>query len=115
MKPRWKQMSKSEPKHEHGEEDVYLLIDLIQADPKAAATKERLVLHYEGLVHSLARKYSHNSGNHEDVAQVGMIGLLIAAERFERRIKRSCEAFAILTIMEVIKRLSRDQTWSVAV
>lgn len=115
MKPRWKQMSKSEPKHEHGEEDVYLLIDLIQADPKDAATKERLVLQYEGLVHSLARKYSHNSGNHEDLAQVGMIGLLIAAERFDKTFKRSFEAFAIPTIIGEIKRFIRDKTWSVHV
>lgn len=108
-------MSKSQQKHKNEGEDVYLLIDLIQANPKDTATKEKLVLQYEGLVHSLARKYSHNRGNHEDLAQVGMIGLLIAADRFNQDFGKSFEAFAIPTIIGEIKRFIRDKTWSVHV
>src|SRR5699024_5794930 len=77
--------------------------------------KEKLVLQYEGLVHSLARKYSHNRGNHEDLVQIGMIGLLVAAERFDATFGKSFEAFAIPTIIGEIKRFIRDKTWSVHV
>lgn len=108
-------MSKSQQNCKDGADDVYTWIDLLQANPSDEATKEKLVLQYEGLVHSLARKYSYNRGNHEDLAQVGMIGLLIAAERFDKSFGKSFEAFAIPTIIGEIKRFIRDKTWSVHV
>ena len=36
----------------------------------------QLVLHYQNLVESIARKYSKGKSFHEDIVQVGMIGLL---------------------------------------
>lgn len=108
-------MNESKQKSNSAIEDVYEWITLLQANPKDEAAKEKLVLQYEGLVHSLARKYSYNRGNHEDLAQVGMIGLLIAAERYDPTFDRSFEAFAIPTIIGEIKRFIRDKTWSVHV
>lgn len=103
-------------KQNSGEDgEVYRWIDYLQENPHDEKTKEQLVIHYEGLVHSLARKYSHNHRNHEDLAQVGMIGLLIAVERFDKNYGKSFEAFAIPTIMGEIKRYIRDKTWSVHV
>lgn len=103
-------------KQNHNEEDeIYRWIKLLQQDPDNEEVKEKIVLHYEGLVHSLARKYSYNRTNHEDLAQVGMIGLLIAAKRFDESYGRSFEAFAIPTIIGEIKRFIRDKTWSVHV
>lgn len=107
-------MTKSKQNSEE-DGDVYSWIKHLQQHPEDEATKEKLILHYEGLVHSLARKYSHNRENHEDLAQVGMIGLLIAAERFNEDYGRSFEAFAIPTIIGEIKRFIRDKTWSVHV
>lgn len=97
------------------ESDVYSWIRCLQANPDNEEIKEKIVLHYEGLVHSLARKYSYNRTNHEDLAQVGMIGLLIAVQRFDESFGRSFEAFAIPTIIGEIKRFIRDKTWSVHV
>src|SRR5699024_12776790 len=79
------------------------------------ALKVKLVPHYEGLVHSLAKKYSSNRSNHEDLAHVGMIGLLISVDRFDPSYGKTFEAFAIPTIIGEIKRSIRDKTWSVHV
>src|SRR5690625_1105307 len=97
------------------EDDVYSWIEHLQEFPNDEEVKEKIVLHYEKLVHSLARKYSHNRGNHEDLTQVGMIGLLISVERFDKEFGKSFEAFAIPTIIGEIKRFIRDRTWSVHV
>src|SRR5699024_3659382 len=106
-------MTKSKQQSEEGE--VYRWIERLQQDSEDEIVKEKLVLHFEGLGHSLARKYSQSRGNHEDLAQVGMIGLLMAAERFDAECGKTFEAFAIPTIIGDIKRYIRDKTWSVHV
>lgn len=108
-------MTQSQPKCDEELTDTYRWIKILQNDPDNEEIKEKFVLHYEGLVHSLARKYSYNRGNHEDLAQVGMIGLLISVQRFDPNFGKSFEAFAIPTIIGEIKRFIRDKTWSVHV
>src|SRR5699024_1537021 len=77
--------------------------------------KENIVIQYEKLVESLAYKYSKSASVHEDLVQVGMIGLLGALKRFDMDRGKSFESFAIPTILGEIKRYIRDQTWSVHV
>ncbi len=74
-----------------------------------------LVLHYERLVQSIARKYSNGKSFHEDIAQVGMLGLLGAIRRYDPDFGRSFEAFAVPTIIGEIKRFLRDKTWAIHV
>ena len=74
-----------------------------------------LVLHYESLVESIARKYSHGKSFYDDIVQVGMLGLLGAIRRFDPLYGRSFEAFAVPTIIGEIKRFLRDKTWDVHV
>ncbi len=74
-----------------------------------------LVLHYERLVHSIARKYSNGKSFHEDLVQVGMLGLLGAIRRYDASVGRSFEAFAVPTIVGEMKRFLRDKTWDVHV
>lgn len=107
-------MSKSQQKNKE-EDDVYQWINELQQNPQNESLKEKLVFKYRNLVHSLASKYSRNRDNHEDLVQVGMIGLLVAAERFDPEIGKSFEAFLIPTIIGEIKRFIRDKTWSVHV
>lgn len=95
--------------------DVYVWIQQIQEDPKNKAAKEKIVLKYTNLVQALARKYSYNEQIQEDLVQVGMIGLLEAARRFDASFKRKFESYAIPTIIGEIKRYIRDKTWSVHV
>ena len=44
--------------------------------------QDRLVNHYRKLIESLAYKYSKGQSHHEDLVQVGMVGLIGAINRF---------------------------------
>ncbi|RLQ93165.1 RNA polymerase sigma factor SigB [Falsibacillus albus] len=77
--------------------------------------QDQLVVHYQRLVESIARKYSKGKSYHEDIFQVGMIGLLGAIRRYDDSFGKSFEAFAIPTVVGEIKRFLRDKTWSVHV
>ncbi|MTH55161.1 RNA polymerase sigma factor SigB [Bacillus mangrovi] len=91
--------------------------DLIAAYQKTQDDQAQtdLVHHYRGLVETLAKKYSRGKSFHEDLLQVGMIGLLGAIRRYDSEVGKSFEAFAIPTIIGEIKRFLRDKTWSVHV
>lgn len=106
--------TKSHP-NDKGRDEIYQWIDILQKDPTNEEVQEKMVLQYKQLVGSLARKYSKNSGIHEDLVQVGMIGLLAAVSRFDASFGKSFESFAIPTIIGEIKRYIRDKTWSVHV
>ncbi|WP_273127214.1 RNA polymerase sigma factor SigB [Metabacillus sp. HB246100] len=95
------------------EEVTELILEFQQTESKTAQLA--LVEHYTGLVETLARKYSKGKSFHEDLRQVGMIGLLGAIRRFDPEIGKPFEAFAIPTIIGEIKRFLRDKTWSVHV
>lgn len=97
------------------ERQIYQWIEHLQKEPTDDEVQEKIVHAYKKLVESLARKYSRNSMIHEDLVQVGMIGLLAAVRRFDASFERSFETFAIPTILGEIKRYIRDQTWSVHV
>ncbi|MBR7554628.1 RNA polymerase sigma factor SigB [Allobacillus sp. GCM10007491] len=99
----------------NNEEDVYQLIEYLHEHPEDESAQEKIVLKYENLVHSIAKKYSKNSGIHEDLVQVGMVGLLAAIRRYDESFGKSFESFAIPTIIGEIKRFIRDKTWSVHV
>ena len=99
----------------HREKDIYEWIRLIQENPDDKATQEKVVKAYDKLVHSLAHKYSKNQSHHEDLFQVGMIGLLVAVKRYDASFGGTFETFAIPTIIGEIKRFIRDKTWSVHV
>jgi len=106
--------TKSQP-HSKGRDEVYQWIEYLQKEPKDEVIQEKIVLNYKDLVGSIARKYSKNSVIHEDLVQVGMIGLLAAVKRYDPTFGKSFESFAIPTIIGEIKRFIRDKTWSVHV
>ncbi|TFJ92051.1 RNA polymerase sigma factor SigB [Lentibacillus salicampi] len=96
-------------------DDIYQCIEDLQKDPENEPLQETIVLTYTDLVESIARKYSKNSSIHEDLTQVGMIGLIAAVRRYDASFGKSFESFAIPTIIGEIKRFIRDKTWSVHV
>ena len=106
--------TKSQP-HNRGGDEVYQWIEFLQKEPTDEVVQEKIVLTYKDLVESIARKYSRNSVIHEDLVQVGMIGLLAAVRRYDPTFGKSFESFAIPTIIGEIKRFIRDKTWSVHV
>ncbi|MBA2176804.1 RNA polymerase sigma factor SigB [Halobacillus locisalis] len=102
-------------KSQHHNDEVYEWIEHLQEYPRDEAIQEKIVLVYKDLVESIARKYSKNSTIHEDLVQVGMLGLLAAIRRYDPDFGKSFESFAIPTIIGEIKRFIRDKTWSVHV
>lgn len=106
--------TRSQP-HNNDEDEVYQWIRDFQSNPDDMETQEKIVLTYERLVKSLARKYAKNNMIYEDLEQVGMLGLLAAIRRYDPEIGKSFESFAIPTIIGEIKRFIRDKTWSVHV
>ncbi|MUV38509.1 RNA polymerase sigma-B factor [Lentibacillus sp. JNUCC-1] len=96
-------------------DNVYDWIEKLRENPEDQETQEKIVMAYSDLVESIARKYSRNSSIHEDLTQVGMIGLLGAIRRYDPEVGRSFESFAVPTIIGEIKRFIRDKTWSVHV
>ncbi|MGV2622570.1 RNA polymerase sigma factor SigB [Halobacillus sp. ACCC02827] len=102
-------------KSQHHNEEVYEWIAHLQEHPRDEVIQEKIVLVYKDLVESIARKYSKNSTIHEDLVQVGMLGLLAAIRRYDPEFGKSFESFAIPTIIGEIKRFIRDKTWSVHV
>lgn len=95
-------------------EDINALILEFQRTESNAAQTE-LVEYYEALVASLVNKYSKGGSFHEDLMQVGMIGLLAAIRRYDPDMGRPFESFLIPTVIGEIKRFLRDKTWSVHV
>ena len=77
--------------------------------------QDKLVTHYRKLIESLAYKYSKGQSHHEDLVQVGMVGLIGAINRFDLSFDRKFEAFLVPTVIGEIKRYLRDKTWSVHV
>lgn len=96
------------------EHEVLSAIDLYQKT-RDEEVLTKLVLHYENLVVSIAKKYSYGDSLYDDVFQVGMLGLLGAIKRYDASVGRKFEAFAIPTIVGEIKRFLRDKTWDVHV
>jgi RNA polymerase sigma-B factor len=107
-------MSKQSPPNSGTKEQVLLWIKQYQETGDDEA-QTNLVLHYERLVQSIARKYSNGKSFHEDIFQVGMLGLLGAIRRYDSEFGRSFEAFAVPTIIGEIKRYMRDKTWAIHV
>lgn len=107
-------MSKQSPPDSNAKEQVLDWIRAFQESGDETA-QTNLVLHYERLVQSIARKYSNGKSYHEDIVQVGMLGLLGAIRRYDPEYGRSFEAFAVPTIIGEIKRFLRDKTWAVHV
>ncbi|GAF64712.1 RNA polymerase sigma factor SigB [Alkalihalobacillus trypoxylicola] len=107
-------MSMESRPQEPNKDKVYEWIRKYQQDGDEEVQTD-LVKHYEGLVRSLARKFSKGKEYDDDLFQVGMLGLLAAINRYDDEYGRSFESFAVPTIVGEIKRFIRDKTWSVHV
>ncbi len=74
---------------------------------KNTDAQDKLVKHYQKLIESLAYKYSKGQSHHEDLVQVGMVGLIGAINRFDMSFERKFEAFLVPTVIGEIKRYLR--------
>lgn len=104
--------TQSQPPKQNSEVYEWIMAFQEGTDPNVQI---KIVEQYKNLVESLARRFSRGRGLHEDLVQVGMIGLLAAIRRYDPAYGKSFESFAIPTIVGEIKRFLRDKTWSVHV
>jgi RNA polymerase sigma-B factor len=95
------------------EEINRLILEFQENESEAAQTI--LVEHYTNLVGSIARKYSKGGNLHEDIMQVGMIGLLSTIRRFDPSTGTPFEGYLYPMVIGEIKRFLRDKTWDVHV
>lgn len=98
----------------HTKEEINALIQQYQKSGNSAV-QTILVEQYSALIGSLARKYSKGKYLHEDLMQVGMIGLLVSLRRYDASLGKPFESFLIPTVIGEMKRFLRDKTWSVHV
>jgi RNA polymerase sigma-B factor len=85
--------------------------------PSAARTtaREDLVHLHLPLVQHCARRFRNRGEPHDDLVQVGTIGLIKAVDRFETDRGVEFSTYATPTIIGEIKRYFRDKGWAVRV
>jgi RNA polymerase sigma-B factor len=90
-----------------------MLMSVLAAGPLAVgqqrSRRDRLVEEHLPLVVALARRYANRGEPFEDLVQVGAVGLIEAANRFDPCRGVDFRAFAIPTIVGEIKRHLRDR------
>jgi RNA polymerase sigma-B factor len=77
--------------------------------------RDELVSRYQGLVRSLAARYSQRGEPFDDLVQVGWIGFLKALDRFDTGREVQLVTYATPTIVGEIRRHYRDRAWAVHV
>jgi RNA polymerase sigma-B factor len=91
------------------------LASLDVGDPARRDIRDQLVTMHLPLVEHLARRFRDRGESHEDLVQVGTIGLIKAVDRFD--VDRGVEfsTYATPTIVGEIKRHFRDRGWAIRV
>jgi RNA polymerase sigma-B factor len=84
-------------------------------DPARRDVRDALVTMHLPLVEHLARRFRDRGESHEDLVQVGTIGLIKSVDRFD--VDRGVEfsTYATPTIVGEIKRHFRDRGWAIRV
>jgi RNA polymerase sigma-B factor len=95
------------------------LVKLVQSLPHGSEERdiacEKLVHQYESLVRSCAQRYRHSPEPHEELMQVGYVGLLKAINNFDPELGSNLASYAQPCITGEIKRHFRDKRWHVHV
>ncbi len=79
----------------------------------AVSLQERLIIGHMALVRRLAAKFRYSGEPLEDLVQVGNLGLVKAAQKFDEDRGTPFAAFAVPVIVGEIKNYFRDHGWSV--
>ncbi len=77
--------------------------------------RDSLVHLHLPLVEHCARRFSNRGEPHEDLVQVGTIGLIKAVDRFDTERNVEFSTYATPTIIGEIKRYFRDKGWAIRV
>jgi RNA polymerase sigma-B factor len=82
-------------------------------DPARQGVRDELVTMHLPLVNHLARRFRDRGESHDDLVQVGTIGLIKSVDRFDPERGVEFSTYATPTIIGEIKRHFRDKGWSV--
>jgi RNA polymerase sigma-B factor len=95
------------------------LLSMIQslphADSRRDAACEVLVSRYQPLVRSCVLRYKNSTEPHEELMQVGYVGLLKAINNFDATLGASLAGYAQPCVSGEIKRHFRDKRWQIRV
>ncbi len=83
--------------------------------PEHHKLRDALVAQYSSLAHQLAHRFAHRGEQLDDLAQVAMVGLIHAIDRFDATRGVEFPSYAVPTIVGEIKRYFRDHAWSMRV
>jgi RNA polymerase sigma-B factor len=101
------------------ERDDAELLTLIKSLPRDAGLRdlvcEVLVTRYRPLVRACALRYKNSTEPHEELMQVGYVGLLKAINNFDPTVGTSLACYAQPCVSGEIKRHFRDKRWQVHV
>jgi RNA polymerase sigma-B factor len=99
--------------------DDATLLTMIQSLPRGDSQRdaagEVLVSRYQPLVRSCVLRYKNSTEPHEELMQVGYVGLLKAINNFDPRLGASLAGYAQPCVSGEIKRHFRDRRWGVHV
>jgi RNA polymerase sigma-B factor len=79
------------------------------------ASRDDLVVSHLGLVRAIASRFANRSEPADDLRQAGMIGLLKAADHFDRQRGVAFSSYAYAKIAGEIRRHFRDKCWTIRV
>ena len=88
------------------------LRELEEGTPEYQYVRNTLIELNLTLVRYAARRFQSRSAQHEDIIQVGTIGLIKAVDRFDLDRGVEFTSFALPTIIGEVKRFFRDTSWA---
>jgi RNA polymerase sigma-B factor len=95
------------------------LLSMIQRAPRDSAVRdaacEALVTRYRPLVRSCVLRYKNSTESHDELMQVGYVGLLKAINNFDAAVGTSLAGYAQPCVSGEIKRHFRDKRWQIHV
>ncbi len=97
-------------------ESKALFTELLEGAPTEARRKDlrdSLVRLHLPLVEHLARRFRNRGEPHDDLVQVGTIGLIKAVDRFDLGRGVEFSTYATPTVVGEIKRHFRDKGWAI--
>lgn len=97
------------------QELLALLTSLPADDPARRAVRDELIEMHLPLVEHIVGRFRHRGEPHDDLVQVGTVGLINAVDRFDPTRGAAFSTFATPTIAGEIKRHFRDRGWAIRV
>jgi RNA polymerase sigma-B factor len=109
------ELTKIEITRKRSAEHFVVFRDEESSSAARATAREELVHLHLPLVEHCARRFRNRGEPHEDLVQVGTIGLIKAVDRFETDRGVEFSTYATPTIIGEIKRYFRDKGWAIRV